>query len=84
MHLDITDTDLGPLSRHWARVLVSCWDEPVLNPSSFERRLMALIETADTANRELIARGYPEPVHLANLWNRTPGASAVIRALARS
>lgn len=70
--------------KHWAMVLVSCWDQPVINPSHFERALMALIEAADSGNRDLIGKGYPIIVELANAWNKVPGASDEIRALARS
>lgn len=86
MNVD-TDTVLtihGPLSKRWARILVSCWDEPVLRPSTFEERLFALIAHADTTERGKIGLGYPEAVELANLWNHTRGASALIRDLART
>lgn len=81
--LDLVMTDYGPLSKRWARILVSCWDEPVINPSTFEQRLFALIEHADTAERGRIGLGYPDAVQLANLWNRTRGASTLIRDIAR-
>lgn len=80
---DLVLTDYGLLSKRWARILVSCWDEPVIRPSTFEQRLFALIEHADQREREKIALGYPEAIELANLWNHTRGASALIRDIAR-
>lgn len=80
---DYAETDYGLLSKRWARILVSCWDEPVINPSGFEKRLFDLIEYADSTERDKIALGYPDAIRLANLWNHTRGASHLIRDLAR-
>jgi len=81
---NVIDLHKKPLNidPRWARVLVSCWDSAVIRPSSFEVALFTLIEKADADNRDLIRRGYPEAVYLADLWNKVPGAADAIRQVA--